>query len=194
MSSVASASWALQQGVETIQPGAGIESPAGPGGPARSLAAVGTVAEIVEVEPYEDGRSDLLTIGSRRFRILAINRDLSYLRAEIEWLDESDGEIRPGLTAAARELCGLYLRALARLARREVTEDVLAADPLRLSYQVAAQLRLPNSERQQLLEATTAADRLGYGLHLLRREIALITQTRSIPVSPRVLQVDASDN
>ncbi len=181
-------------GVVALQHGFEVESGPEPDGQPLSLAAIGTVAEIVEIESYDDGRSDLLTIGSRRFRILGIDRGRSYLRAEVEWLEESDGDVRPGLTGAARELCGLYVRALARLARREANDDPLATDPLRLSYQVAAQLRLPNSERQELLEAATAADRLAHGMHLLRREIALITQTRSIPVSPRALQVDASSN
>ena len=55
-------------------------------------------------------------------------------------------------------------------------------------------MRLPNNERQGLLEAATAAERLRAALRLLRREIVLLGRTRSVPVSPGLLQVDSRPN
>jgi Lon protease-like protein len=167
---------------------------AGPGS-LSSLEAVGTLAEIVEVEPYDDGRSDLLTIGSRRFRVVALDPGSKpYLQATIEWLPEEDGDSTPALLDAARTLCARYVTTMGRLAGRDLSDTEYADDPLRLSYQVAAQLRLPNAERQVLLEATTAARRLRGAIGLLRREITLISGTRSVPVSPGLVQLDASPN
>jgi Lon protease-like protein len=183
----------LADAIEPAEAGSSAERAALEHDPA--LAAVGTLAEIIEVEPYEDGRSDLLTIGSRRFRVL----DLSpvgkpYLQATVEWLPEEDGDSTPALLDAARTLCGRYVATMGRLSGREFSATDYADDPLRLSYQVAAQLRLPNVERQRLLEATTAAKRLRAAIGLLRREITLISGTRSVPVAPGLVQLDASPN
>ncbi|MBV9594856.1 MAG: LON peptidase substrate-binding domain-containing protein [Actinobacteria bacterium] len=159
-----------------------------------SVASVGTLAEIVELEPHDDGRFDLLTIGSRRFRVIAFDRARSYLQAEVEWLEERDGEGPEHVPDVVSRLCVLYVRAVAGLGRRSLADDSLPADVLRLSYQVAAHLRLPNGERQQLLEAATAHERLARCQRLLRRELALLAGTRSLPVPPRALQLDATSN
>jgi hypothetical protein len=153
------------------------------------------MAEVIEVDPYPDGRSDLLTIGSRRFRLLALDQKRKpYLCAHVEWLKEDDGDISPGHVAAARVLCRRYTAALAAASGREVPDDDLSDDPLRLSYQVAARLRLPGPERQLLLEADTAAARLYASITVLRRETALLTRTGTVPVSPHVLRVATTSN
>jgi Lon protease-like protein len=155
----------------------------------HELSPVGTLAEVIEVDPYPDGRSDLLTIGSRRFTLLDMDETSKpYLCATIEWLPEEDGVIGLDQLHAVRVLCNHYSRALARLAGREAPGDELADDPLRLSYQVAARLRLPTAERQHLLEAATAADRLRSSMAVLRRETTLMTRTGTVPVSPHALR------
>jgi Lon protease-like protein len=160
-----------------------------------NLAGVGTVAEIIEIGRHPDGRAELLTVGSRRFRLIELDHDKPYLQAKIEFLEESDGHPDPELVRVAAQLCTKYVHLLAGVAQLDAPEDdPLAADPLRLSYQIAANLRLPNDERQRLLEAASAADRLVDGMRLLRRELTLLTQTRSIPIPPRAFQVDASSN
>ncbi len=146
------------------------------------IADVGTVAEIVEREPYPDGRVDLLTVGTRRFRVLAVHQGLApYLCAEIEWLTEEFGSIDAALLGTVRRDCREYLNRLADLGVQ--TDDELSHDPLKLSYEVATRLQLPMTERVRLLAADTVADRLRAECGLLRREIALLTATHAIPVS-----------
>lgn len=159
------------------------------------LAAVGTFAEIVEAEIYDDGRSDLLTIGRRRFRLLGIEAtDRPYWQARIEWLPEEDGRLSGTLAEAARARCARYVRDLAELAGRDTPEIRFAVDPLALSYQVSRRLRLSTGERQELLEADDAGDRLRLANRLLRREIVLLTRTRTVAVSPGLLQLDTTPN
>lgn len=159
------------------------------------LADVGTLAEVVELVPYPDGRSDLLTIGSRRFELLEVDASSRpYLCATINWLPEHDGDIVGSHLSVARQLCERYGATLAALAGREPPEEELAEDALRLSYQVAARLRLATAERQGLLEAKTAAERLLAGMNLLRRETMLLTRTRTVPVSPHLLRVAPTSN
>jgi len=52
-----------------------------------ALHEVGCTAELRGVEEYEDGRDDIVTTGSRRFRLLGLDTYKAYLQAEVEWLD-----------------------------------------------------------------------------------------------------------
>jgi uncharacterized protein len=163
-------------------------------GGAPDIERIGTLAEIIEIETAEDGTADLLCVGSRRFTVLELLPDgASYLRAEVEFLDESDGDLAGGEDVRARELLGVYDEILLRLAGR-ATGSELPADASQLSYQIAARLPLPPAERQELLADTSAAARLGRAGRLLRREIALLRGTRSIAVSPAVLRISTSVN
>jgi uncharacterized protein len=155
---------------------------------------IGTMAEILELEPKADGTSDLLSVGSRRFRIVSLLPEgKAYLRAEVEFLEERDGELTDEQQSRARELLEVYDAMLLRLAGR-TTGGELPADASQLSYQLAARLPLPPGERQQLLCAATTAHRLIDLARLLRREIALLQRTRSIAVSPAVLRIAAGVN
>jgi Lon protease-like protein len=155
---------------------------------------IGTLAEILELEPRDDGTSDLLSIGSRRFRIDRLVADgKAYLRAEVEFLDEEDGQLDADQERQARELLERFDAILLRLAGR-ATGSELPDDANQLSYQIAARLPLPPSERQALLADPTTAERLERLNRLLRRELALLQCTRSIAVSPAVLRLLAALN
>lgn len=58
-----------------------------------SFTGVGTIAEIRDAGSYDDGRYDLLVVGTRRFEIRqVINSKQPYLIAEVDLLDESVGD------------------------------------------------------------------------------------------------------
>ena len=177
---------ALRSGTEAITPHARAGAP--------DLEPLGTVAEIVDVEAGEDGTADLLSVGSRRFRVVrVVTEGKPYVRAEVEFLPEPDGALTPELTARARDLMGVYDAMLLRLAGRG-TGPELPDDANQLSYQVAARLPLPPVDRQELLADETTAQRLERIARLLRREIALLQRTRSIAVSPAVLRMLTDSN
>ncbi len=163
-----------------------------PGPP--EIAGVGTLAEILEVEPYDDGAADLLLVGSRRFRIVRLLTEATpYLRAEVQWLDELGGDLGQYEVAVTRRLCQDYSALIEKLTgRRRDTE--LPRDAGLLSYHVAGELPLAPEDRQALLEQATAADRLRSAIRLLRREISLLEATRSICVAPSVLALLAHPN
>jgi Lon protease-like protein len=172
---------ALRSGHEARSPGA---VDAGP-----DVEPVGTLAEILELEPRDDGTSDVLSVGSRRFRIAAlVVTGKPYLRAEVEFLEEHDGPLTGDLAARARGLLEMFDGILIELAGR-ATGSELPDDATQLSYQIAARLPLPPSERQRLLTDRTTAERLERLTALLRREITLLRCTRSIAVSPAALRL-----
>lgn len=161
---------------------------------APDVEVIGTMAEILEIETADDGTSDLLSVGSRRFRVHRLLPDgKSYLRAEVDFLDEPDGALTKEQETRARELIDVYDAILVRLAGRG-TGTELPDDANQLSYQIAARLPLGPGERQELLTDDSTADRLVRVARLLRREIALLQHTRSIAVSPAVLRMITGTN
>jgi Lon protease-like protein len=160
-----------------------------------TLAEVGTLAVITRTEAYADGRSDVVTVGRRRFRLLDLEPgDVPYLQARVEWLAEDEGDVSSALRERAQQGCTRYLETLAAFVGTQPARMNFAAEAVALSYQVSNPIRLASGERQQLLEAETAAARLLAALHLLRRELVLLPRTRSIPVAPSVLYLDAGLN
>ena len=159
-----------------------------------AFAAVGTMAEIVNRRPYPDGTSDLLTIGSRRFRVREVLRSgRPYLRAEVDWLPETIGPVTPELVAAVRALFERYVEVLGTLSG-ETIDVTLAADPGPVSYQLAGLIQLTRPDRQSLLAAPTAAHRLHTELVLMRREITLLQRTRTAPIDPQALRINPAAN
>jgi Lon protease-like protein len=178
---------ALRSGTEAMTPH--VEADASP-----DVETIGTLAEILEVRTEDDGTSDLLSVGSRRFQIeTLLVEGRPYLRAEVRYLDETDGELDMRLAALARELMELYDEILLSLAGRATGTD-LPTDPNQLSYQIGARLPLPPDERQGLLAEPTTQLRLGRLVRLLRREIALLKRTRTIAVSPAVVRLVTGSN
>jgi uncharacterized protein len=182
---------ALRTGTEALP---AVPDAAVPAFAVPDVEAIGTLAEILEVERHPDGTADILAIGSRRFRIGDLHADRSaYLQADVTYLDEPDGALRPEQHVRARELIEIYDAMLLRLAGRGTGAE-LPKDANQLSYHLAARLPLPPQERQQLLNAETTAQRLVEVRRLLRREIALLQRTRSIAVSPTILRLTAGAN
>ena len=71
---------------------------------AGQLATIGTIADIREATRYVDGRWDLVTLGTTRFRVIRLDRDAPYLRAEIALLDEPEGGPSSELLSAAERV------------------------------------------------------------------------------------------
>jgi Lon protease-like protein len=71
---------------------------------AGQLATIGTIADIREATRYVDGRWDLVTLGTTRFRVIRLDRDAPYLRAEIALLDEPEGGPSSDLLSAAERV------------------------------------------------------------------------------------------
>jgi uncharacterized protein len=181
-------------GVVALRRGLEVETANTAAGAMPQLAAVGTLAEIMETEPFEDGATDLLTVGSRRFRIRRlIAEGTPYLRAEVDWLEERDGALNPHDVIRTHRLCRRHAQLIEELIGRR-RDHRIPRDPTLLSYHVAGDLPLPPEDRQELLEKETVAERLSRAIELLRREIALLQKTRSICVAPTVLHLAAHPN
>ncbi len=158
------------------------------------LADIGTIAEIIERDAFADGRCDLLTAGTKRFRILDVDTTTHpYLQAEVEFLDEPAGTDAVAALERVRPLCARYATQLAQLLDRYASEE-LADEPVCASYEVAARIQLTTADRQDLLAIDSAGDRLRAELGLLRRELTLLRTIRAVPVPAEALRLPAGVN
>jgi Lon protease-like protein len=163
---------------------------------AREMHDVGCVARLRETARHADGRFDLVTVGTRRFRLLRVDDALPYYQGEIEELPE---QALPGQPQASRapddpaaaQAAGAvqavqaafrdYLNALADRAGALVRVADIPDDPILLSYVVAAGMIIDLPERQALLTAPDAVSRLKAERALLTRERAMLRLTTSRP-------------
>ena len=158
----------------------------------RSLHQVGCLADLRQVERHADGRFDIVATGARRFRIASIDAtSRPYLQAEVEFLDEPDGEAATVLAGNVASVWGTYRQALTGSPPDD--PDELPDDPVVLSYLVAAATILDLGDKQRLLEEPDTTGRLRRELAILRRESVLLRLLPSLP-AVELAQVAVSPN
>lgn len=144
-------------------------------GPLPEPHSLGCSAIITATEPLDHGRTSVQATGRQRFRILHLQRDHEYLRAEVKSLDMAPAG--PGSTILAASLKSLLPRYLEQLSGLELWQGRLASlpsDPIRMAYLCAAVLKIPKSEKQSLLSTSEPEELLGRIERFLQREIALL--------------------
>lgn len=147
----------------------------------QALYQVGCAAEVREVTEHDDGRFDLVTVGTQRFRLLGIDSSLPYLRGEVEFLADEAGPGTGDAVVAVQQLFRTYLDSLATRGEVRVSLPDLPDDPVLLSYLVAASMIIEVPDRQSLLAMTDAGRRLAAERALLAREITMLTTLTSTP-------------
>ncbi len=121
----------------------------------ESLADIGCTAEVVAVtKKYDDGRMDIVTEGRRRFEILNLDHERSFLRAEIEYVTDS-GDNAP---RDQRERALQLQSELLVLAEAEPTLPEL--EHPNLAFQLASMLPLDLDFKQTLLSMRSEGDRI----------------------------------
>ena len=132
----------------------------------QSMAEVGCTAEIVTVvKEYPDGRLDLVAEGRKRFEVLSVNQERSFLQAEVRLIDDEPGTPSQEDTARATQLHSELL------AMASAQQDLSAADPSLLSFYLAASLPLDLDFKQKLLSLRSEAGRLSLLIQYLEQLI-----------------------
>lgn len=144
---------------------------------ARALHEVGTFASLREVTALPDGRSDIVTVGTQRFRIRELVDGQPYAQARVEWLGEESGDASAPL---ALSVAGRF-QAYRELLTDDEDDTELPEDPRVLSYLVGAAVVADLATRQSFLEAADDSSRLRAELAFLRQETSLIGQIPSLP-------------
>ena len=123
----------------------------------KGIVNTGCTASVDKViQKYDDGRMDVLTIGRRRFEILLLNEEKSYLRGAVEFFD--DDEFDPTPPAVKERVIEGY-NDLRRIEEPdEESANPQLADP-QLSFQLAQAVSDVNF-RQLLLATRSECERM----------------------------------
>ena len=151
---------------------------------AKKMADVGCCAEVIKHQTSQDGRSNIVTIGQQRFRILEIISETPFINALVSWVDDDDQisdqikleELKESVEIALKDVVSLT----SKLTESEhVLPESLPTIPRELSFWIAAHLGGPvANEQQNLLELTNTYKRLEREYELLdhtRRQLAART-------------------
>jgi Lon protease-like protein len=156
-------------------------------GSLRALYDVGCAAAIQDISTLPDGRSNVVSTGLRRFRLIDLDEesDAPYLVGLVEWMEEQEGALDPAAPLRSRALWARYTGLLGGFAPQVASDLPTEAGPL--SYLLATATVMPIDERQALLAAPDDATRLRALNTLLAREVGIISVVPSLPL----LDVDA---
>jgi len=148
-----------------------------------ALHTVGCTATMRRVLKRPDGRFDLVTIGADRFRLASLDHSRSYLQGEVDFLPEDVGDRGAADRAveAVQRAFRTYHDALTARGVTQVSIPELPADPIALSYLVAASVIADLPDRQALLAEPDALRRLTAERALLSRETAMLRTLTSTP-------------
>jgi len=149
----------------------------------NKMADVGCCAEIMQHQTSEDGRSNIVTLGQQRFRILEITREAPFRTALISWIEDQEvpnhselDQLKESVSSALRDVVALT----GKLTGSDVTlPDDVPDLPRELSFWIAAHLGGPVADEQQaLLELRDTNNRLSREYEMLdhtRRQLAART-------------------
>ena len=121
----------------------------------KGLAEIGCTAEIITVtKEYPDGRLDIVTEGRKRFELLRVDQERSFLRGEILFLDDEPDLAGKSETDRAVQLHGEIL------SLGGAVQDLSGADPAALSFYLAGSLPLDLDFKQKLLGLRSEGQRI----------------------------------
>lgn len=145
------------------------------GNPAK-VRRVGTAARITRVERLSDGRMDITTIGTKRFRIVGLDHSLAYLTANVRQYPVANGATRLAekLAHGLRPKVIEYVELLSEASKTRLRLDRLPEDPTTLALLVAIALQVDNEQKQALLEMPHVPQMLARERHLLSLETTLL--------------------
>ena len=173
-------------------PGVGPDDPSlsDPSAADAELYPVGVSAVIRQAERRDDGRYDIVTIGSRRFRLDNVDRSAPLVRASVTFLPEPEVDSDdPRVMSAVQSAMQAFDKYRSILGGRlneadddsDADDDQVPTEPAVLSYLITAALIVDGSTRQELLATPDAVARLRLGTRILSSESALISAFGAIP-------------
>jgi Lon protease-like protein len=149
----------------------------------ESLYDIGCTATLRRVEEQDDGRFNVITVGTQRFRLLELDQTRPYLRGQVELLADAAADPAAAAPAvrAVQSAFRAYLDVLSESGGATVRISELPDEAELLSFVVAAAMVIDLPERQGLLAEPDTLRRLAAQRALLSRETAMLRSTTSRP-------------
>ncbi len=143
----------------------------------KQMSDFGCCAEIIQHQTAEDGRSNIVTLGQQRFRVLEVTREAPFLSAMVTWLEDAEVKDTDSLQKLSSKVLSALQDVVSLTGKLTGSDAGLPDDlpdlPRELSFWIAAHLGGPEAveEQQNLLELTDTNDRL-------QREFEMLDHTR----------------
>lgn len=149
---------------------------------AQSLYRIGCRLQLTEVESHADGTFDVVAVARERIELRSLDSTGTFPVGQVVDRPDPTRAVPEEVLERARAAFVAYRAALADL-RSDPYEGTLPRDPTYLSWTLAALAPLPMSERQTLLEAEDAIQRLTLLVDLLRAELRAMNVIPSLPAT-----------
>jgi hypothetical protein len=149
---------------------------------AQSLFRVGCRVQLTEVEAQVDGTFSIVAIGLERIELERLDTTGTFPVGHVVDRPEHETQVSEELLEQARATFSAYRAAVSEI-RQDPYEGRLPQDPSYLSWTLAACAPLPLHERQALLEAEDAGQRLLMVTELLRAELRAMNVIPSLPAT-----------
>jgi ATP-dependent Lon protease len=149
---------------------------------AGDLHKVGTLATILQLLKLPDGTVKVLVEGKARARLVELHDRGEYFEAAVEALPEAGtaGTDVQALMRAVQEQFESYVKLNRKIPPETVTSISQMTDAGRLADQVASNLSVKLSDKQELLEMPDAKDRLEKVFALMESEMGMLQMERKI--------------
>lgn len=133
---------------------------------------VGTAARVSRVERLDDGRLNITTVGTQRFRVEALDHSKNYLTGTVRHMPIINGstKLAADLAQGVRPKILEYVELLSKASGQKLQLDRLPEDPTTLAFLIAMSLQVNAADKQKLLEKVGIPEMLAYEAHLLSRE------------------------
>ncbi len=147
-----------------------------------AIDSIGCVAEVNDSQTLDDGRSNILTIGVIRYRIMGyIDSPKPYPIADVEFFEDDDVS---DTTSAANDVFELFRRIAkaAHSASGEIGQfpEIPQAPPEQLSFLISAAFNLENDVKYEILKTRSTSKRLGRVKKILQESLVKLEETTKI--------------
>ncbi|MFN0277346.1 MAG: LON peptidase substrate-binding domain-containing protein [Pyrinomonadaceae bacterium] len=154
-----------------------------------STGTVGCVAEIRESEMMPDGRSNILTLGVVRFRLIDyFDAGEPYLVGDVEFFTDKKENAKK-LNPLSDEVFDLFQRmakaAFKMSGNRGTLPEIQRADPEGLSFLITAAFNFDNEKKYRLLKMTSTIERLKELKEVLDTAVVRIEESAEIQTISR---------
>ena len=148
----------------------------------EDIYSVGTVSTVLQLLKLPDGTVKVLVEGGQRARILKYGDKTEFFQAEVELIDEVDGDDKEqeALSRSVVTEFEQYIKLNKKIPPEALVSINQIEDASKLSDTVASHLALKISEKQELLEVRSTAERLERVYSYMEGEIGVLQVEKKI--------------
>ena len=149
---------------------------------AQSVYRIGCVLQLTEVDRRDDGTFDIVAVARERLVLEEMQRGSDYPQGLAAVLPEPEVDVPAEVLERARATFTAFRVAMTEL-QGDPYSGTLPRDPDYLAWTLSALAPLPMAERQSLLEAEDATERLTLVTRMLNEELRAINVIPSLPAT-----------